>query len=130
MRVANYCASQVYEFHGASRIDNVKELEKYDVVLTTCALPSRLLRKLELKNSADAVMESSFRRENKGFQKKGVLMKEDSIIHKIKWSVRRHRSSIAASLTVLNPQLGIVSSSTRRTTSRIAGATPPRLPSR
>lgn len=39
--VADYHVSQVYEFHGASRIDNVKELEKYDVVLTTCALLPR-----------------------------------------------------------------------------------------
>ena len=32
-------------------------------------------------------MESNFRRENKGFTRKGKLMKEDSILHKVKWSV-------------------------------------------
>lgn len=30
-------------------------------------------------------MESNFRRENKGFTRKGKLMKEDSILHKVKW---------------------------------------------
>lgn len=30
-------------------------------------------------------MESSFRRENKGFQRKGNLMKEDSLLHKMQW---------------------------------------------
>jgi hypothetical protein len=33
----------------------------------------------------DAVMESGFRREQKGFQRKGKLLKEDSLIHQIKW---------------------------------------------
>ena len=32
-------------------------------------------------------MESGYRREQKGFQRKGKTMKEDSIIHKIKWWV-------------------------------------------
>ncbi|GAA6004678.1 hypothetical protein JCM11491_002191 [Sporobolomyces phaffii] len=59
---------KVLVFHGQNRISKAKELEKFDVVLTSYA-----------------VMESNFRRENKGFQKKGKLMKEDSILHKIKW---------------------------------------------
>lgn len=36
---------------------------------------------------ADAVMESNFRREQKGFTRKGKILKEDSILHKIKWCV-------------------------------------------
>lgn len=59
---------KVLVFHGASRADNVKELLKYDVVLTSYG-----------------IMESSYRREIKGFMKKGQLHKEDSIIHKMKW---------------------------------------------
>ena len=30
-------------------------------------------------------MESNYRRSEKGFMRKGSLMKEDSIIHKMKW---------------------------------------------
>lgn len=30
-------------------------------------------------------MESSYRREIKGFMKKGIMMQEDSIIHKVDW---------------------------------------------
>ncbi|GAA5963246.1 hypothetical protein JCM3765_005774 [Sporobolomyces pararoseus] len=59
---------KVLVFHGQNRISKAKELEKYDVVLTSYA-----------------VMESNFRRENKGFTRKGKLMKEDSILHKVKW---------------------------------------------
>jgi DNA repair protein RAD16 len=59
---------KVLVFHGASRIDNTKEMMEYDVVLTSYG-----------------IMESSFRREIKGFLKKGVLHKEDSLIHKMKW---------------------------------------------
>ncbi|KAK4705842.1 DNA repair protein RAD16, partial [Phenoliferia sp. Uapishka_3] len=59
---------KVLVFHGTNRLANVKELEKYDVILTSYA-----------------VMESGFRREQKGFQRKGKLLKEDSIIHKVKW---------------------------------------------
>lgn len=35
-------------------------------------------------------MESGYRREQKGFQRKGKTMKEDSIVHKIKWCVDEH----------------------------------------
>lgn len=59
---------KVLVFHGQNRISKAKELENYDVVLTSYA-----------------VMESNFRRENKGFTRKGKLMKEDSILHKVKW---------------------------------------------
>ncbi len=59
---------KVLVYHGTNRADSAAELEKYDVVLTSYA-----------------VMESTFRREHKGFQRKGKLMKEDSIIHKVKW---------------------------------------------
>ncbi|TNY22107.1 adenosinetriphosphatase [Rhodotorula diobovata] len=59
---------KVLIFHGTNRLSNVKEMEKYDVVLTSYA-----------------VLESTFRREHKGFTKKGKIMKEDSILHKIKW---------------------------------------------
>ncbi|BGP47216.1 DNA repair protein rad16 [Rhodotorula kratochvilovae] len=59
---------KVLIFHGTNRLSNVKEMEKFDVVLTSYA-----------------VLESTFRRQHKGFTKKGKVMKEDSILHKIKW---------------------------------------------
>lgn len=59
---------KILVWHGSNRIESVSEMSKYDVVLTSYA-----------------VMESSFRREIKGFMKKGILMKEDSIIHKLNW---------------------------------------------
>lgn len=58
--------------------------------------------------TSDAVLESTFRREHKGFTKKGKIMKEDSILHKIKWCVHLHpsrsRSSVPAA-DLLTPQL-------------------------
>ncbi|GJN89734.1 hypothetical protein Rhopal_002723-T1 [Rhodotorula paludigena] len=59
---------KVLVFHGTNRLSSVKEMEKFDVVLTSYA-----------------VLESTFRREHKGFTKKGKVMKEDSILHKMKW---------------------------------------------
>ncbi|GAA5869892.1 hypothetical protein JCM3774_000522 [Rhodotorula dairenensis] len=59
---------KVLIYHGANRLNNVKEMEKYDVVLTSYA-----------------VLESTFRREQKGFTRKGKILKEDSILHKVKW---------------------------------------------
>jgi len=81
---------KVLVFHGQNRITKAKELEKYDVVLTSCTFEcftERSIRLLILEpvESTDAVMESNFRRENKGFTRKGKLMKEDSILHKVKW---------------------------------------------
>ncbi|BGP23778.1 DNA repair protein rad16 [Rhodotorula toruloides] len=59
---------KVLVFHGSNRLSNAKEMEKFDVVLTSYA-----------------VLESTFRREQKGFTKKGKVLKEDSILHKVKW---------------------------------------------
>ncbi|KAM0788893.1 hypothetical protein ACM66B_002976 [Microbotryomycetes sp. NB124-2] len=60
---------KVCVFHGNDRIKSVAELCKFDIVLTSYS-----------------VMESSFRRENKGFTRKGHLLKEDSILHKMSWN--------------------------------------------
>ncbi|CAE6516136.1 unnamed protein product [Rhizoctonia solani] len=59
---------KVYMFHGGSREKNIKELSKYDVVLTTYA-----------------VMESSFRKQVSGFKRKGEIVKEKSPLHAVKW---------------------------------------------
>ncbi|KAG1759066.1 SNF2 family N-terminal domain-containing protein [Suillus occidentalis] len=59
----------VLVWHGASRVSNPKELEKYDVVLTTYA-----------------VMESCFRKQQSGFKRKGLIVKEPSPLHQIKWN--------------------------------------------
>ncbi|KAF9242937.1 SNF2 family N-terminal domain-containing protein [Melanogaster broomeanus] len=59
----------VLVWHGASRIANPEELEKYDVVLTTYA-----------------VVESCFRKQQTGFKRKGRIVKEPSPIHQINWN--------------------------------------------
>ncbi|KAF9224410.1 hypothetical protein BS17DRAFT_703380 [Gyrodon lividus] len=59
----------VLVWHGASRVANPEELEKYDVVLTSYA-----------------VVESCFRKQQSGFKRKGLIVKEPSPIHHIKWN--------------------------------------------
>ncbi|KAI0662868.1 SNF2 family N-terminal domain-containing protein [Cubamyces menziesii] len=56
-------------WHGASRESSVKELKKYDVVLTSYA-----------------VVESCFRKQHSGFKRKGKIVKEKSPLHAIEWN--------------------------------------------
>jgi len=56
-------------WHGANRNTDVKEFQKYDVVLTTYA-----------------VLESCFRKEHSGFKKKGRIVKEKSPVHAMTWN--------------------------------------------
>ncbi|EGO01461.1 hypothetical protein SERLA73DRAFT_176736 [Serpula lacrymans var. lacrymans S7.3] len=60
---------KVLVWHGASRVNDIKELKKYDVVLTTFA-----------------VLESCFRKQQSGFKRKGLIVKEKSPLHLIKWN--------------------------------------------
>ncbi|KAJ3015855.1 UNVERIFIED_CONTAM: DNA repair protein rad16 [Siphonaria sp. JEL0065] len=55
-------------FHGTNRETNVQKLKEYDVVLSTYA-----------------IVESLFRKQQSGFKRKGEMVKEDSILHKIQW---------------------------------------------
>ncbi|KAI0092493.1 SNF2 family N-terminal domain-containing protein [Irpex rosettiformis] len=59
----------VLVWHGASRESDIKALKKYDVVITTYA-----------------VLESCFRKQHSGFKRKGVIIKEKSALHQIKWN--------------------------------------------
>ncbi|KAJ7762736.1 SNF2 family N-terminal domain-containing protein [Mycena maculata] len=59
----------VLVWHGSGRESNPGELEKYDVVLTTYA-----------------VLESSFRKQELGFKRKGHLVKEKSPLHRARWN--------------------------------------------
>lgn len=59
---------KVLLWHGASRTKHKEDLKKYDVVLTSYA-----------------VMESAFRIQTYGRQKKGQKIKEPSPIHSLKW---------------------------------------------
>ncbi|KAH7888148.1 SNF2 family N-terminal domain-containing protein, partial [Phlebopus sp. FC_14] len=59
----------VLVWHGASRIANYKALEKYDVILTSYS-----------------VLESCFRKQRSGFKRKGLIVKEPSPLHQIKWN--------------------------------------------
>lgn len=72
---------KVYLFYGGSREKSIKELAKYDVVLTTYA-----------------VLEASFRKQISGFKRGGEIVKEKSPLHAVTW----HR--IVVSLFI-NPYL-------------------------
>ena len=80
-------------------------------------------RRCESCSNLDAVMESNFRRENKGFTRKGKLMKEDSILHKVKWfvwsSLPLYFSVYLLTLEALLSFTGIESFSTKLTTLKI-----------
>ncbi|KAI0699817.1 SNF2 family N-terminal domain-containing protein [Cytidiella melzeri] len=60
---------EVLVWHGASRESDIKALKKYDVVVTTYA-----------------IIESCFRKQHSGFKRKGLIIKEKSAIHQIKWN--------------------------------------------
>uniref|UniRef100_A0A0W0GE17 Uncharacterized protein n=1 Tax=Moniliophthora roreri TaxID=221103 RepID=A0A0W0GE17_MONRR len=60
---------KVLVWHGASRESDIKELKKYDVVLTTYA-----------------VLESAFRKQQSGFKRSGKIIKEKSPVHQIQWN--------------------------------------------
>ena len=75
-------------WHGSSRETNVKELKKYDVVrLKLPELPTLgfLIILMQVLTSY-AVLESCFRKEHSGFKRKGVIVKERSPLHAIKWN--------------------------------------------
>ncbi|KIO29167.1 hypothetical protein M407DRAFT_70990 [Tulasnella calospora MUT 4182] len=59
---------KVVLYHGQARTKDSDELSKADVVLTTYA-----------------VLESVFRKQHSGFTRKGVILKEKSILHHIHW---------------------------------------------
>jgi DNA repair protein RAD16 len=59
---------KVLVWHGGNRNTNIKEITKYDVVLSTYA-----------------VLESCFRKQQHGFKRKGQIVKEASPLHKIQW---------------------------------------------
>ncbi|KZS92628.1 hypothetical protein SISNIDRAFT_412173 [Sistotremastrum niveocremeum HHB9708] len=60
---------KVLVWHGAGREQNVKELKKYNVVLTSYA-----------------VLESGYRKQQSGFKRKGQIIKEKSAMHQIEWN--------------------------------------------
>ncbi|KAJ8086065.1 DNA repair protein rad16 [Marasmius tenuissimus] len=59
---------KVLVWHGHSRENDIRELKKYDVVLTTYS-----------------VLESAFRKQEAGFKRKNQIVKEKSPVHQIKW---------------------------------------------
>lgn len=63
-------ALKVLVYHGSNRETSVKELAKYDVILTTYS-----------------VIESVWRKQTLGFKRKAGIFKEDSALH----GVRYHR---------------------------------------
>ena len=59
----------VLVWHGSTRETDVKSLKKHDVILTTYA-----------------VLESCFRKQQSGFKRKGMIVKEKSALHAIHWN--------------------------------------------
>lgn len=66
---------KVLVWHGTSRETSHKELAKYDVVLTTYS-----------------ILESCFRKQESGFKRGNLIIKEKSPIHQVKW--HRDRKSV------------------------------------
>ncbi|OBZ71848.1 DNA repair protein RAD16 [Grifola frondosa] len=60
---------KAHVWHGSSRESKIKEIMKYDVILTSYA-----------------VLESCFRKQHSGFKRKGQIVKEKSPLHAIKWN--------------------------------------------
>ncbi|KJA21693.1 hypothetical protein HYPSUDRAFT_41836 [Hypholoma sublateritium FD-334 SS-4] len=60
---------KVLVWHGGSRESDISVLKKFDVVLTTYA-----------------VLESCFRKQQNGFKRKGLIIKEKSAMHQIHWN--------------------------------------------
>ncbi|KAF9961975.1 DNA repair protein rad16 [Mortierella alpina] len=59
---------KVLIYHGPNRTESMKELMSHDVVLTTYS-----------------IIESGYRKQKYGFKRKGMTVKEDSLLHRIKW---------------------------------------------
>ncbi|KAG0278850.1 DNA repair protein rad16 [Linnemannia exigua] len=59
---------KVLIFHGSNRTESMSELMKQDVVLTTYS-----------------IIESGYRKQKYGVRKKDMTVKEDSLLHRIRW---------------------------------------------
>ncbi|KAF8946981.1 DNA repair protein rad16 [Haplosporangium gracile] len=59
---------KVLIFHGSNRTESMSELMKQDVILTTYS-----------------IIEAGFRKQKYGVRKKDVTVKEDSLLHRIRW---------------------------------------------
>ena len=77
---------------GSKRTNKVDDLMKFDVVLSTCNYInniSLLYLSLIFIYTLDSVIESCFRRQEYGVKRMALgsptLLKEKSILHKIKW---------------------------------------------
>jgi DNA repair protein RAD16 len=60
---------KVMIWHGAKREQDIQELKKHDVVLTTYA-----------------VLEATYRKQQSGFKRQGKIVKEKSALHQTKWN--------------------------------------------
>lgn len=74
---------KVLVWHGSARENDVKELKKYDVILTTYAVLERFVRTWRC---VLLTISSSFRKQQSGFKRKGKLIKETSAMHTIEWN--------------------------------------------
>ncbi|KAF8941380.1 DNA repair protein rad16 [Dissophora ornata] len=59
---------KVLVFHGPSRSESMKHLMSHDIVITTYS-----------------IIESGYRKQKYGFKRKGMTVKEDSLLHRIHW---------------------------------------------
>ncbi|SAM03073.1 hypothetical protein [Absidia glauca] len=59
---------KVHVFHGNKRASTVKELNSFDVVITTYS-----------------ILENCYRKQQYGVKRQGMVVKEASLLHKVKW---------------------------------------------
>jgi len=94
---------KVLVWHGASREWDVKELKKYDVVLSSpldqyciksndnigfdniCCHGKVLYFYQSTPRACSYTTNSCFRKQESGFKRKGMIVKEKSPLHKIEW---------------------------------------------
>lgn len=106
---------KVQVWHGASREQNIKELQKYDVV---CLFYWRELARSWPSTvqvlTTYSVLESCFRKQQSGFKRKGQIVKERSAMHAITWQRIIVRPGFLGQLLWSNSNFSL----TRPTTSR------------
>ena len=78
----------VLVWHGSSRLSDINELKKYDVVCLSRVMfvGSIIDRRPCQVLTTYAVLESCFRKQQNGFKRKGKIVKEKSPMHEIHWS--------------------------------------------
>lgn len=90
---------KVLVWHGASRESDIDELQKYDVVrIALRPFCERYMTRLIQVLTTYSVLESCFRKQQSGFKRRGHIIKEDSLLHRVEWKRIVVSGSICAAL--------------------------------